>query len=376
MSFKLTCGIALLGCGLTLSVVADDGGGQQISLKIPDEMAPPGGMVQMKLMVTEPTPISSGHPHAKLNTSVFSGVSGIAAFNLSGDVDGVAMLSGSELRIDYVTSSGTSGTDYPIMTIALPIRKNAPVGKQILFSLDPSSAWMLGRLGKATLKPMPPAVVTVGGSISISNVVPGGGILAAGSMVSVQGVGFQSKTQVQLNSIKASSIAVVSPEEIRFTLAESTNMTGQKIQVVNPDGSQDTYFTYLRGTPFGQSNRALLDDAIPVFSSLTHSVAMVAPMAPPSASQFTGIAMQNPGAVTADITVALYSPAGALLGSLVATLPAGSWMMRETSELTGVIPLAGDYAEVSSSEPIETFGFLGDDLAGTITPFAPVQSQP
>ena len=378
MSLRLTCGIALLSCGLILSAVADDGGGgsQQISLKIPDEMAPPGGMVQMKLMVTEPTPISTGHPRARLNTSVFSGVAGIAAFNLSGDVDGVAMLSGSDLRVDYITSSGTSGTDYPIMTIALPIRKHAPVGKQILFSLDPSSTWILGRLGRATLKPIPPAVVTVGGSISISNVIPGGGILAAGSVVSVQGMGFQSKTQIQLNSIKANSIAVVSPEEIQFTLAESTNMTGQKIQVVNPDGSQDTYFAYLRGTPFGQSNRSLLDAAIPVFSSLTHSTAIYTPVAPASTSQFTGIAMQNPGSVMANVTVALYSSAGALLGSLVATLPAASWMMRETSELTGVVPVAGDYAKVSSSEPIETFGFLGDDLAGTITPRAPVQSQP
>jgi hypothetical protein len=362
----------VLGCGLTFA----DGGGQQVSLKIPDEMAPPGGTVQMKLMVTEPTPISVGHPRAKVNTSIFRGVSGIEAFNLSGDVNGVAMLNGSALSVDYITSSGTSGTDYPIMTIALPIRKNAPVGKQIYFSLDPSSTWLLGLLGEATLKPMSPAVVTVGGSISISNVVPGGGILPAGSVVSVQGIGFQSKTQIQLNSIKANAITVVSPEEIQFTLAESTNMTGQKIQVVNPDGSQDTYFTYLRGTPFGQSSRTLLDSAIPIFSSLTHAAAIFAPMAPPSESQFTGIAMQNPGAVTASVTVALYSSAGAELGSLVATLPAGSWMIRETSELTGVVPAAGNYAKVSSSEPIEMFGFLADDSAGTIIPFAPVRSQP
>src|ERR1700722_6530284 len=95
-------GIALLSCGLTF---ADGGGDQEISIKIPDEMAPPGGMVQMKLMVTEPTPISSGHPRARLNASVFAGVAGIAAFNLSGDVNGVAMLSGQDLRVDYIPSS-------------------------------------------------------------------------------------------------------------------------------------------------------------------------------------------------------------------------------------------------------------------------------
>jgi hypothetical protein len=310
-----------------------------------------------------------------LNTSVFGGVSGIEAFNLTGDVNGVAMLNGAELHVDYITSSGTSGTDYPIMTIALPIRKQAPVGQQINFSLDPSSTWILGLLGKATLKPIPPAVVTVGGSISIFNVVPGGGTLAAGSVVSIRGMGFQTKTQIQLNSIKANSIRVVSPQEIQFTLEESTNMTGQKIQVVNPDGSQDTYFTYLRGTRLGQSDRALLNGAMPIFSSLLHSAALFAPMAPPSSTQFTGIAMQNPGPAAANVTVGLYSSAGTQLGSMVVALPAGNWIMKEIAELTGVAPAAGDYARLSSSAPIEAFGFLADDAAGSIAPFAPIQAR-
>src|SRR5262249_61756549 len=37
--------------------------GEQISLQIPNESAPPGGVVQMKFIVTEPTPISSGGAH-------------------------------------------------------------------------------------------------------------------------------------------------------------------------------------------------------------------------------------------------------------------------------------------------------------------------
>src|SRR5262249_58250287 len=36
--------------------------GEQISLQIPNESGPPGGVVQMKFIVTEPTPISSGGP--------------------------------------------------------------------------------------------------------------------------------------------------------------------------------------------------------------------------------------------------------------------------------------------------------------------------
>ena len=36
------------------------GSPQQISFHVPNETAPPGGLVQMKFMVTVPTPISSG----------------------------------------------------------------------------------------------------------------------------------------------------------------------------------------------------------------------------------------------------------------------------------------------------------------------------
>ena len=95
-------------------------------------------------------------------------------------------------------------------------------------------------------------------------------------------MGFQPKTQVQLNAIKAGSIQFIDSGEIQFTLAETTNMTGQKIQVVNPDNSQDTYFSYLRGITLAQSSQSLLQGAVPIFSSVTHSAAVFTPVAPAS----------------------------------------------------------------------------------------------
>src|SRR5947209_1730886 len=113
------------------------GGTLQVSLSIPNEMAPPGGMVQMKFMVTQPTPISSGKPKAALITTLFSGTSGIELFCATGDLNGVAMVIGSQIGIQYITTVGAQGTDYPIMTLALPIRADAPIGTQTQFSLDP-----------------------------------------------------------------------------------------------------------------------------------------------------------------------------------------------------------------------------------------------
>jgi hypothetical protein len=348
---------------------------QLVSLRIPDESAPPGGVAQMKFMMTEPTPISSGS--LSLATPQDTSVEGIHLFNPAGDVNGVAVINGQQVNILYFTSNGTQGSDSPIMTLALQIPTNAAIGSETQFGLDPSSTWNLGRLGVATMRPIPPANVTIGGSISITNVVPGGGLLPAGTVVSVQGHGFQRNTRIQLSNIKASSIAVVSPQEIRIVLTAPTDMTGKEIQVVNPDGSQDTYFSYLRGAPFGRSNRSLLISALPLFSSLTHSQAVFATASFSSAQQFSGVAVQNQNLAPAIVTFTLFSSSNASLGSSTLVLPSGGFIMRESSELAGgVAPPAGSYLTVSSDLSVQLMGFLGDDTAGTVTPVAALSSRP
>jgi hypothetical protein len=380
MRIHYTFGIASM-CALRLAMAQGGGPGpsgsnNQVSLHIPNEMAPPGGVAQMKLLVTAPTPISSGGPRVDFD-STFDDVLGVELFNPSGDVNGAAVINGSQVSVFYTTSSGAQGTDYPIMTVALHVRPDSEPGSRAQFSLDPSSTWMFGPLGLATLKPIPPATVTVGGTISITNVVPGGGVLSAGSVVSIQGMGFTPITQVQLNAIKASSISVIGPNEIRFTLAEATNMTGQKIQVVNPDGSQDTYFSYMRGLPLLQSARPLLQNTVPVFSPVTHSIAVFAPIAALPENQFSGVAVQNPGVVPAAVTISLYSAQNALLEASTISVPPGYRFMAETSELTnGVAPPQGSYVVVSSTQPVQNFAFIADASQSTVSPFAAIAAQP
>lgn len=287
------------------------------------------------------------------------------------------MDTGTQLTIAYVTSTGAQGSDYPIMTIALKLSPSMVVGTSEQFGLDPSSTWNLGPLGTATMKPISPATVTVGGSISITNVVPGGGILPAGTAVTIQGIGFQSGTQVQLSNVSLSSIQVIDSQNIQIVLAADTDMTGKKIQVVNPDGSQDTYFSYLRGVPLGSSSRALLSTALPIFSSVTHSEASFAAAMFANSQQFSGAAVQNQNVTPVSVTFTLFSAANSPLGTSTVVIPSGSYFMRETSELTqGVAPPSGSYLAVTASQPVEAFGFLGDDSAGTVVPMPYLASQP
>ena len=46
--------------------------GSEITLRIPNEMAPAGGMVQMKVLSTEVTPISGGRPGFGFDGSMFA----------------------------------------------------------------------------------------------------------------------------------------------------------------------------------------------------------------------------------------------------------------------------------------------------------------
>ncbi len=346
---------------------------RQVSLHIPNETVPPGGIAQMKMLVTEPTPVSTG----RARFATVSGVSvvGIQLFNPNGDVDGVATFTPSMISIDSITSTGTQGSDYPIMIMSMQVSSSASVGTQFPFSLDPSSLWTLGLLGTATMQPIPPATITVGGSISITDVVPGGGFQPAGTVVHIEGIGFQPATQVQLSHIKASSITVASPQDIQIVLAEPIQMTGEKIQVTNPDGSQDTYFSYMRGIPLGQSNQPLLANAVPIFSSVTHSQAVFAPAAT-TTSQFSGIAVQNPNLTPATVTFTMFSSSNAPLGSSIIVIPTGNRLMQDMAELAGVSPPTGGYFTVSSDLPVQMFAFLGDDVSESVVPYVALSSQP
>lgn len=346
---------------------------RQISLHIPNESAPPGGIVQMKVLVTEPSPVSSSGPRIPLPGRVI--VKGIQLFNPTGDVSGVALVGPSLISIESITSTGTQGSDYPIMTVALQLPPDISVGTQLQFGLDPSSTWTLGLLGTATVKPFTPAIITAGGSISITDVVPGGGIQPAGTVISVQGIGFQPGTQVQLSAIKASSITVVSPQEIQIVLAEPTQMNGKKIQVTNPDGSSDTYFSYMRGIPLGSSNQPLLSTAVPIFSSVTHSQAVFS-AGDLANGEFSGIAVQNPSLIAANVRFTLFSSSNVPLGGTTVVIPGGNRIMRETSELAGVAPPQGSYLVVSSDISVQMFGFLGDTVTGTVVPYVALSSQP
>jgi hypothetical protein len=363
--------IALLGCLTGLPLMAQT---TLPTIRVTSESAPPGGMAQMKVLLTSPKPITSGNMDLDMSDVAFDSIDGIALFNSNGDVGGAAVVDGGKVNVQFTSPKGTFGAteDYPLLTVALTLSKSAQPGQVFPVTLNPSASIWDDLLGAPIAFEFQQGKITVGGSVSITNVVPGGGMLPAGGMFSIFGMGFSPQTKVSIKELNASSIQYVSPVEFRVTLREAGALDGALITAQNPDNSIDTYYSYMRGVPAGQSSRSLLARTVPVFSINT---AFEATLPPTISSQvnpnyFTALALQNPNPASADITVEARSANGALSGATLVTLASGARITREVSEWFGATLPTGGYLHIVSAQPVQMIGLLGNDQTGVVLPVA------
>jgi hypothetical protein len=203
--------------------------------------------------------------------------------------------------------------------------------------------------------------------ITIRNTVPGGGMLPAGAVVTLQGAGFRSDTRVRLAGMPEPQVDYVNPSELQFTLPAAARLDGLQITAANPDGSAADYLSYWRGVPQGLSREPLINRAIPLFSERTTLDAVLPPqvLTRMNPDYALALALQNPGRVSADITIALASGENARI-----ILPPGTRISREIGELFSRTAPAGGAVIVKSSEPVQVLGILADRRAGTVLPVA------
>ncbi|HMB81326.1 MAG TPA: hypothetical protein VKI43_14710 [Vicinamibacterales bacterium] len=361
-------------CGAVVFASGGDGG-THITLRIPNEIVPAGGMVQMKVLTTEVTPISGGRPGSAFDGSFFEAAAGFGMFNPSGDTAGAAVITGTHVQISYA-STVMLAANYPILTMVLLVRPDVAVGSQTLFTMDPGSIWNYSTAGVAiTAKPITPATVAIGGTVSITDVIAGEGIVPAGTVIRVRGIGFDSRTQLHVNDSSVKAFSVVSPHEIRYTLPQATNVTGLKIMVANPDNSA-TYFAYLRGITSQVSARTLLATVEPIFALNARPIATLGPFGPLAANQYAALALQNPSvdeaAEDAVVHISLHAGDGTMIHQSSLTLASRHRLVLELSELLdGVAPTPDSYVVVRTSAPIDVFSLVCDEGSWTVAPSLP-----
>jgi hypothetical protein len=371
----VTAVIAALGAPVAAGANKTAGTTTEITLRIPDESAPAGAMVQMKVLTTEVTPISGGRPSFGFD-ALFSAAAGFAIAAPNGEIAGAAVVNGSHVQIFY---DGTSllTANYPILTTVLQIRPDAPVGSSTQFTLDPGSLWNFSTTGP-TVASISPGTVTVGGSdaVAINDVVPGEGVWPAGTAVSVRGAGFTTRTTLKVNDAPVKGYTFISPTEMQFVLLQPFEVRGLRITVSGKVNSS-TYYAYMRGITTRLSSRPLLAMTEPIFSVAQRTAATFGPIPQLAGNQYQAVAVQNPTMGEVTVGVALYAADGTLIHQTSTPLASRNRLTLEVSELLdGVAPPAGSSVVVTASAPIDAIALLCDEGVGTIVPSLPREAQP
>jgi len=345
-----------------------------VSLKVLNASAPPGGTMQLTVSLTEPKPISTGSALISLDTAVLGPVMGVALYGPGGalsDAAGAAVVNGNAITVRTISPSSDFGlsTSVPILAVTIGVSPDALPGAQAKLVLDPAASVWIDPAGVPYLEEVKNGTFEVAGTVSINDVIPGMGLLPAGSTVVVRGMGFQPGAIVEVDGVSVASAAVVSDTEVDLTLGVSADLYGRRVTIKNPDLSRANYRAYLRAAWLGRSARTLLAQTDPIFSPQTFTGAFFTPSA--AASQFFGLALQNPAADPAEVTVELRSTSAGSIATATLTLPARTRTSREVSELFPgqSIPADGSLV-VRTNSPVQMLGLLGDEVAGTVEPIA------
>jgi hypothetical protein len=293
------------------------------------ETVPAGGAVQVKhTLGSQPMPITSGW------TSFFLGsfsVEGVSLFSPQGDAAGVALIQNGIGEVSMISPNSDLGLAAyrPFLAVTMAIPASIPAGST--FSLGLAGTVFQSPTGPVTLGQITPGTLRIGGSVSVRGVYPGGGTWPAGTVITVKGTGFRPDTKLMTEDTKLakkiniSTPVFVSPTEIRFTLKRAATLDMQAIQVVNPDRSGVTFFSYLDGVSVRAPSRPLLQNAAPLFQTLTHGTATVGPLPERGARHFAALAVQNPTPDPVVVTFQLQRTGT----TATVTLPSGGRVMDE-----------------------------------------------
>ena len=335
-----------------------------VSLKIANETAPPGGTVQAKLFVTEPTPISTAS--TGFSFAGIDSLSGIAVMSATGDALGVAVVKGTRLTLSVLSPSGTLGMDpnYPVVTITGRVSATTPVGTTFVLDMDAAALQFTDASGAIYPASLKPGSLLVAPNVNVDDVTPGSGDLAAGAVVTVVGSGFLPSTRVKIKEVLLSNVTYVDASHMQVTVAQSTHMHGAGILVVNKDGTQTKYSAYRRTARQATSANPALQDAEPVFPDLDVTSAVL-----DARGLTTGLALQNRQAVPAQISAELIDANGDRIAAASIDVRPSRYLLLELSEVFGMPYSPSQTVRVQSAVPVQVMG-VAVDAAGGATPIS------
>jgi uncharacterized protein (TIGR03437 family) len=219
-----------------------------LTLQVSSETAPPGGYAQFKISLTAPALVSSASVTMNFDPTIFGNITNVAAFSATGDQTGSAVLNGTQVVSSFTSASASLGQlpDLPVFVVTVPVLATAKIGATSSITVDPTRVpWQNGN-ATYTVN-VNPGTLTVGGALSIQSVTPGGGLLPSGTVVAINGTGFDATTTVAIDGVSLASTQLVSSTELDVTLGGATEMSGKHVHAATRAGASVDYFAGLTG---------------------------------------------------------------------------------------------------------------------------------
>jgi len=323
------CGIVLRWALPIVFAASAAGASPSVTLmaSIANSTVPAGGTAQIQIFLAAPATIVTGEIVMDLDPTVFGGILSADVFSATGDQVGSAAIQGRHLDVVFHSQTGGIGRlpNLPVLVVSVPVLPGVAAGttSQITFEsgTTQSGAIWTDAQGVQYSIVASPGTITVQGGLSIQSVTPGGGQLAQGATVRIDGTGFTAGTTVQADGVSIASTQFVNSQQINLTLRAPADLTAKRIVIKNPDGATGTYFSALRGTFVHRPTSGSLAIVQPIFPMQLYPAANAGSFLNSTA----GIALQNPSQSSIDVTIEAVSAfiTSAYIVSTLVTLPPG-----------------------------------------------------
>jgi hypothetical protein len=199
-------------------------------------------------------------------------------------------------------------------------------------------------------------------NVGVDDVSPSAGDVPAGGTVTVIGRGFERNTKVKLKHVLTSDVRFLDPTHMLVTLAEPMHMHGGGFRLVNADGSETKYFSYLRTARQQPSLNPTLRDTVPLFADIDVTSAVIG-----VDGQTTGLAIQNRQSAPVLALAALLDANGVPMTATVLKIAPGHFLVQDLSEIFGMAYSRSQAVAVWSLAPVQVMG-VAVDAAGNASP--------
>jgi hypothetical protein len=193
-----------------------------INVQVSSETAPPGGTAQFKIFVTPPALVSTASISMTFDPTIFGPILNVAALSATGDQAGYASLNGQQLTASFNSSSASLGQlpDLPILVVTVPVLATAKSAATSSITVDPTESPWQDQRGNTYAVNINPGTFTVGRTLSIQSVTPGGGLLPSATVVTINGTGFDATTTVAIDGVNLGATQWISAQHFNVTRGE------------------------------------------------------------------------------------------------------------------------------------------------------------